>query len=405
MKILNWLLAGLVLSSPLFGDQPKQVAITESLDFRTAPIDYLGHDVNDCFARIKSQVDGGKTDLKPRESSGYLLDLLKTLNISVDSQTLVFSRSSLQEKLINPKNPRALYFNDEIAVGWIPGAPVIEIAAQDPAKGVVFYTVDQPVEGAPYAKPVIKRDFSCTECHASSATMGVPGYLLRSFAVDEYGERDTQSEVTDITHSSPYSKRWGGWFVTGKSDKMFHAGNLFGDEDLENHEKDPLFRGTVTDLTPLVNLSQYPSSHSDIVALLILDHQAHFYNLVTRVHFEYRLNTRSDAEERLARYALMEDEAPLNTNVQGSTNYAKWYQAQGTRDSKGRSLRDLNLKTRLFEHRLSPLVNSVAFRGLPEEVKSRLMARFRAERGDLLDWNPANVTTVRITDSRKRSHR
>jgi hypothetical protein len=379
----------LFLGGSAIGGEIRTIDITEPLPYKASPIDYFGTETTDAVNQLRSRIVRREVTIRARDSSGYLLDMLQALNVPLESQTLVFSRSSLQEHLIHPKNPRAIYFNDEVAVGYIPGAPVLEITAQDPQKGAIFYTVPQPDQSVPGGAIVFHREERCLECHASTATMNVPGYLLRSFQVDEFGEREAQSEYAEVTHAVPYKSRWGGWYVTGQTKNLIHGGNLFGNDDAERHEKEPLFRGTMADLSSLVDLKNYPSKHSDIVALMVLEHQLRFYDLVTRVHYEHRLGMRSDAEERLARYALLEDEAPMPGPAQGSTNFSWLYQSTGCRDRQGRSLRDLNLKTRLFENRLSPLVRSRAFQGLPNDVKSRLWDRFQVARSEVIHLIPA----------------
>ena len=382
----------LLLANVTAGDERQPIEITDPVDYKAAVIDYHGEAATDAISQLKSRITKGEVALQRRGDSGYLLDLLAALNIPVTSQMLVFSKTSLQQDHVTPKNPRAIYFNDEVSVAWIPGAPLLEIVAQDPVKGALFYTVSQSGDDGPSQQITWRREQRCLECHASTATLNVPGHMLRSFQVDELGERDIHGEHSDVTHATKYEKRWGGWYVTGKSPKMAHAGNLFGEEDASRHERDTTFRGTLANLTELVDLAKYPSAHSDLVALLVLEHQLHFYNLVTRVQYEHRLGQRSDAEERLARYALMEDEAPLLCPVEGSTKFATSYQSRGPRDSRGRSLQDLNLQTRLYEHRLSPLVHSRAFRSLPEDVQARLWKQFRQARGDGIESVPSGAT-------------
>lgn len=366
---------------PLFGAESGRVEITDPLPYRTLPVDYHSDASDDVVAKLKTQMDVGAVTLTRRESSGFLLDLLKQLEIPVESQTLVFSKTSVHQRWISPKTPRAIYFNDEVSVGWVPGAPQLEIVAQDPLKGAMFYTLSQPVPGAPETdngielKMELKREERCLTCHVSTATLNVPGHLLRSFVVNDRGE--PQNGYSPVTQATQFERRWGGWYVTGRAENVVHLGNLFGSADASRHEREPAFRGTVTDLSPLVDLTRYPSPHSDLVALLVVQHQLQFYNLVTRVQFEHQFDRHSDAEERLAQYALMQDEAPLPGPVRGSTGYAAWYESSGSRSIEGRSLRELDLKTKLFRHGLSPLVKSRSFQKLPSEVTERLWKRFR----------------------------
>ena len=379
------ILAVFLIQSPAWCQETVRIGITDSLPYRLMPIDYFGEKTDDAVAGLNRRLFEREVTLTHREASGYLLDLLKELEIPVESQMLVFSRTSVHQRFISPKTPRAIYFNDEVSVGWVPGAPVLEVAAHDPIKGAMFYTLSQSPPEKKDSNPPLEllREERCITCHVSTATLNVPGHLLRSFIVNDRGE--PQNGFSPVTQATSFEKRWGGWFVTGKSDGLIHMGNLFGPKDAARHEQDSSFRGTVSDLSPLVDLTKYPSGASDIVALLVLQHQLQFYNLVTRVQYEYQFDRHSDAEEQLARYALMHDEAELSAPVTGSTSFSKWYQSIGPRDGEGRSLRDLDLTTKLFRHNLSPLIRSRSFESLHGAVKERLWKRFREARGDWIE--------------------
>jgi hypothetical protein len=385
--------ASIFLMSVAQGAEPRIVEISSPLPYGPAPIDYFSESDDNVIQRLQARLDNREVQFKPQVGTGYLLDLLRVLAVPVESQTLVFSKTSVNQALIKPATPRAIYFNDEITVGWVPAAAAIEITLQDAVKGTLFYTLPQPVEVAkdeagtssdsPESTTIrFRRDGRCTACHVSTRTLNVPGHILSSFLTDAKGQ--PREGYSSINHSTDFSKRWGGWYVTGRAPNLIHWGNLIGDADVQHHKQDPGFRGVVEDLSSLVDLSQYPSPHSDAVAMVVLNHQMHFYNLVNRVSFEHRLNRRSNAEELLVRYALMQDQAALAGPVSGSTRYAALFQAAGT-DVSSRSLRELDLKDRLFVHDLSPFILSSSFQSLPVEVKSRLYERLNAElveRGD-----------------------
>jgi hypothetical protein len=365
----------LLFATSVRAADPMPVEIDSALPYGPAPIHYFSESTDDPIARLQTQIVDGKRTLTPRGESGYLHDLLEALDVPVESQALVFSKTSLNQSLIKPSSPRAIYFNDEITIGWVPKSPAIEITVQDPARGAIFYALPQPVEtpdAAPRepAAPKFRRDGRCVACHISARTLNVPGHLVSSFLTDATGQ--PREGFSSINHATKFRERWGGYFVSGRAPNLIHWGNLIGDEDAARHKLEPAFRGAVDDLSPLVDLSRYPTPHSDIVALLVLNHQMHFHNLVNRVHFEHRLNRRSDAEEQLVRYALMEDEAPLAGPVTGSTKFADVYQSLGPRDENGRSLRQLDLQTRLFKYTVSPLIASRSFQSLPDEVSTRL---------------------------------
>lgn len=369
-----------MLSALAIAAEPQKVELTSSLPYGPAPINYFSEAERDIIKDLQGRLNNGQMALKLMPHSGYLLDLLQALEIPVESQVLVFSKTSVNQALVKPSSPRAIYFNDDVTVGWVPGAAALEIALQDPVKGTIFYTLPQPGD-APLENPVdppairFHRDGRCIACHVSARTLNVPGHIISSFLTDATGQ--PREGFSSISHVTAFKNRWGGWYVTGHAPNLIHWGNLVGDTDVQQHRQQPAFRGTVEDLAPLVDLSRYPSRHSDAVALLVLNHQMHFYNLLNRVSFEYRLNRRSDAEDQLLRYALMQDEAQLNGPITGSACFADIYQAAG--DESDRKLRQLDLKSRIFQHGLSPLVGSRSFRSLPDEVRTRLCDRLESE--------------------------
>jgi len=62
----------------------------------------------------------------------------------VESQITVFRKyDAFSNDLINPSNARAIYFNDQVAVGWVRGGPFLEIASVDPRQGTIFYALNQ----------------------------------------------------------------------------------------------------------------------------------------------------------------------------------------------------------------------------------------------------------------------
>lgn len=369
--LLALTIAALVLFVDAAGaGEPTRVEITSPLPYGPDPINYFAESTDDAIARLQQRLDEKQLSFENRPDSGYLLDLLRALEVPVESQTLVFSKTSVNQSLIKPSSPRALYFNDEVTVGWVPHSAAIEITLQDAQKGTVFYTLPQrPEDDTTTLK--FRRDTRCTACHVSAKTLNVPGHILSSFVTDLRGQ--PREGFSSINHTTDFEKRWGGWYVSGLAPNLVHRGNLIGEDDTTRHKTDPSYRGAVSDLATLVDLKSYPTAHSDIVALLVLDHQMHFLNLVNRVRLEHALNRRSDAEEQLVRYALMEDEALLTGPITGSTKFAETYQSLGPRDDQGRSLRQLDLTTKLFQHDLSPLVASHSFQSLPDAVKSRLL--------------------------------
>jgi len=330
-------------------------------------------------ARLQARLDKAERKLTFQDDHGYLRALLKELGISPASQMLVGSKTSFQRERISPATPRALYFNDEVYVGYIPGAPLMEIAVADPKLGGVFYTIDQKKSD----KPRFVRMDQCLECHASAKTMGVPGHLVRSFDTDESGVVDLASGVSLVNHRTPLSDRWGGWYVTGEAGKQIHRGNLFGTAEREKKAKDPEYRNNITNLNGLVDLSRYPSAGSDVVALMVLEHQTHMHNFITRLNYaatmalkQYgHINYLKSAIDAFMRYLLFTEETSLTGTIEGTSDFAAWFIDQGPKDKHGRSLREFDLRTRLFKYPCSYLIYSDAFDALPGPLKDRIYGR------------------------------
>ena len=342
-------------------------------------IRYSTAETSDPIAALNRRLESGAAALTFEEGSGYLRSLLKALNIPVESQMLVFSQTSFQAPLINIHNPRAVYFTDTAAVGWVRGGEILEVAGQDAEQGVIFYALEQKPAGAPR----LKRDNQCLACHLAWETLGVPGLLVQSV----YPIPDELSYANGFTtvHGSPLEQRWGGWWVTGDHGGAKHMGNI---------PVMPADKGKsklVTPAKPLASvegqfdLKGYPTPYSDVVPLLLIAHQTNMTNLITRIGWEARLassqpsadaNTRvNDAAKDLVDYMLFVDEAPLVGPVRGGAGFADVFTAQGPRDSKGRSLREFDLRRRLFRYPCSYMVYTPAFDRLPQGAKDAVYAR------------------------------
>jgi hypothetical protein len=355
-------------------------------------IQYTSRPVADPIAKLQQSLSSGDITLDFDEKSGYLPAVLKALGVPRESQVLVFSKTSFQAPHIFPRVPRAIYFNDGVSVGWVRNGDVLEVASVDPKQGVIFYTLDQQQ----VAKPQFERRDTCLQCHINGATLGVPGIMVRSVHPDKYGMPlfAAGSFVTD--HRSPFKERWGGWYVSGTHGSQVHMGNTFGgDRSSGNME------GTqnVTDLGSFLDTAAYLTPHSDIIALMALEHQTHTTNLITRVGFETRLAlhdsaaikkalgepedelsesaTRriNNAVEELLAYMLFTQETRLTEPVRGVSEFSQVFARSGPRDRKGRSLRDLDLRTRLLRYPCSYLIYSEAFDQLPEIARERLYRR------------------------------
>ena len=245
--------------------------------YNTAP-------VTDRVAGLQRQLRDGKVKLDHEDRHGFLSAVLKALGVPESSQVLVYSKTSFQAPRISPKMARALYFNDDVFVGWVPGGDVLEIASVDPRQGVIFYTMDQ--EAAP--KPRIDRRDECLQCHASGGTLGVPGLMVRSVFVERSGMPlfNAGGYVTD--HRSPLAQRWGGWYVTGTHGAQRHMGNVFVEDRDHPDTLDREKGANVTGLKGLIDVENYLAPSSDIVALMVLEHQTRMTNLIIGVGWEDR---------------------------------------------------------------------------------------------------------------------
>ncbi len=371
------------------------------MEFEAAPISYETAEVDTRITRLQAKIDSGEIELKPGDQRGYLEAVLKLLDVPQKSQVLVFSKTSLQLRRITPDRPRAVYFNDDTYIGYCQQGDVLEVATQDAQQGTIFYTLDQSPPETPHMKPTFLRDKGqCLTCHASSRTQGVPGLLVRSVYSDGGGHPLLGSGTFSTDHTSPFSKRWGGWYVSGQHGSMRHMGNVLA----QRKSPETLDReagANATDLAKFISVKPYLTPHSDLVALMVLEHQVQMHNFITLVNFETRSalhhdevmnkalqrpdNYRSEltdrrihgVTEKLVRYLLFSQEFALESPVSGTSGFAEEFATRGPRDSKGRSLRDLDLKTRLLKYPCSYLIYSDAFTHLPVEAKTDVLKQLR----------------------------
>jgi hypothetical protein len=366
-------------------------------DFERAPIHYSKAKPSNAVSRLQANLDAGKVTLAFDKDRGYLPAVLNALQVPVSSQTLVFSRTSLQRQRISPKSPRALYFSDDMYVGYCQLGQVLEISTVDPQLGGVFYTLDQQQTDRPV---FVRQTDACLLCHGSSQTKGVPGHVLRSVYADRGGEPILSLGTMRIDQTTALDRRWGGWYVTGTHGKQTHLGNLIikNRNDRETISKNPEGQN-VTSLKDFCDTSAYLTPHSDIVALLVLEHQADAHNLLARASMQARLalhdqetlnkelgrtaDYESETTQRriknagdpLVRYLLFSHEAKLTDKVQGTSTFAADFAKLGPRDVKGRSLREFDLQRRVFKYPCSYLIYSEPFAQLPPAMKDYVYQR------------------------------
>ena len=375
-------------------------------------IQYAERAPNDAVARLEERLDDGKTKLNYSPAGGYLASVLKELNVPVDSQVLVFSKTSIQAAHISPRTPRAIYFNDDVSVGYVRGGEVLEFSALDPKQGVKLYAL----EADKVDQPSLARRDECLQCHQGPVTLAVPGLLVSSVhpSTGRPGEEHGNAFMTD--HRTPFSQRWGGWYVTGTHGAQYHLGN--------NPElTDPIHPGkasregtqNVVSLADRFDTSAYLAPTSDIVALMVLEHQVRMTNLLIRIGWDVRIAehdhtldataTQLNAEmEELTAYMLFGDEDALKEPVAGVSTFTKTFAARGPRDPQGRSLRDFNLKTRLFRYPLSYMIYSAAFDGMPDYARDRVYRLlFNILNGTDKRESIADLSLARLSDEDRRN--
>ncbi|MDR3690783.1 MAG: hypothetical protein P4L46_15505 [Fimbriimonas sp.] len=361
----------------------------------TSEDDYLTGAVSDPVVALQARIYTGSLKLAYEPKQGFLRAILHELKIAPSSQILVFSKTSLQTAYIAAATPRAVYFNDRTYVGWIKDAPNIEIASVDPKRGPIFYTV----RNTPRPRPnFIRQTMDCLQCHESSMTNHVPGLAARSVFAGADGLPRLANGSYSTTYRSPFKERWGGWYVTGKHGEMRHMGNepaTGGDTD----SKIDTDRGAnVTDLRPYIDVDSYLTPHSDIVSLMVAELQMDVQNLITKTSFLARDALRDEsifspdefksgkltpntigriqhACEPLIQSLLCIDEFRLTSPVTGTSGFEAEYSESAPKDRKGRSLSQLDLKSRLLRYRCSPMIYSTAIDSLPKEAKAQVFHR------------------------------
>jgi hypothetical protein len=330
--------------------------------------------IDNRFSRFLSAWDAGqKPDIDISTDLAFLRSLLKELNVPVSSQMLVFTATSLQKGLISARNPRALYFNDDTYVGYVPRGRV-EVISLDPELGSIFYIFDRLQPGR---RPQVRRSSDCMNCHAPRHMENIPGLVIESVipGLTGGGERAFRREQSG--HGVPLADRFGGWHLTGTGEAM-----------PPNWSNQLLVRkyGEAQELPnppgQRCDLSRYLLPTSDLLAQLLHEHQVGFVNRTLQAGYRYRELSEveplseaalSDLSAPLLHYLLFADEAPLVPGMIGDSPFAADFAAAGQRDSAGRSLRDLDGQSRLLKYRCSYLIYSPAFTGLPYPLRQRVL--------------------------------
>jgi hypothetical protein len=352
----------------------------------------------DPVARLWQRVGSGAVKMDTSSPKSFLKQVLRELNVPVASQVLVFSKTSLQNALIGPLTPRAIYFSEEVYVGWAQGG-MIELIGVDPVQGPQFYTLSFPYGRD--EKPVLATNETCLNCHESSRTNNVKGLLVRSVYPAADG-LPILSEGTFVSgHESPLAERWGGWYVTGKHGGDLHMGNAIAQETKSGVTLDRRSGANLTSLSRFISTEPYLTNTSDIVALMVLEHQCTMHNLITDAAKSTReamarqhdlqqafgepvtdvpqgsaLSVIRSHAEKLVKHALFCGEYGLRDGgVEGSAAFQEQFRRNRRDSNEGRSLKDFQLLTRLFKHSCSYMIYSKSFEALPRQVKSEFYAQ------------------------------
>ena len=361
------------------------VAVAADPAFDQSPHDYWTRPLGDRFTHLKEAVEAGRIVLD--DSTGekaFLLSLLHALDVPASSQMLVFSTTSLQLRLITPANPRALFFNEDVYVGYIPGGR-IEVVSLDPALGGIYYIFDIPRGNEPLR---VERSNRCMNCHAAEDTGHVPGLVIKSVIPGLRGGSLDSFRHGETGHGVPFSTRFGGWYLTGAQNFGPNWGNLIGQLSAEGLTKYPMEPGARFDF------ARYPMANSDVLPQLLHEHQIGFVNRAVAATYHTRsllakgpldnvatadLETQARA---FTRYLLFADEVPLPPGgVAGEAAYKTDFLRTRRAGPQGAALKDFDLHSRLFRYRCSYMIYGAAFTGLPPDFKQRVYHRL----GEALD--------------------
>ncbi len=331
---------------------------------------------------LQRKIDSGEVKLEFRAPRGYLDSVLEALEISPNTQTLVFSKTSAQFRLISPRSPRAIYFNDDVYVGWVRRGPILELSTADPERGAAFYTLEQQETKNPR---FVLDNGQCLQCHESRRTLEIPGHLTRSVHPGGDGMPVFRLGTTNVDQTTPLAERFGGWFVTGAG--FPHLGNRLLTKAEDPEETEPF------ELSKVIRLEDYLRPTSDVVAHMLLVHQTQMHNRIAHATLEARkaLAYRDDMAgrfgevseslaasvkrrierpaEELLRYMLFADEAEITGEIEGSALLEE-FRARG-------GMYELDLERRLLKTPISYLVMSESFDALPEETMTYIRLRLR----------------------------
>lgn len=386
-RLFTSLLCGLAIFS----------AAAEEEAFERRPISYSTTAPHDAVTTLKRKLAAGEIRWDGDDKS-VVRQLLLALGIPESSQLLVFSKTSFQKDRISPSRPRAIYFGDEVYVGWCPGG-LIEVAAVDPVLGPVFYSFDPRSEAGASR---FDRDPDCMRCHGGTFVRDVPGLLVRSMFCDANGQPLLALGTDLVEDSTPIEKRWGGWYVTALRAGPQHRGNLVLASEQEPNPAQLSANANLANLNKLVDTSPYLVPTSDVTALLIFEHQVSVQNAMTRANQQclrmmtYQTNLQaelketvtteptyesvkhsfSEAAQQICDALLCKDAAALPSGgIAGVGTFARDFEKSGRAAANQPSFKSLDLGSRLFRYRCSYLIQSASFDNLQPTLRRRVLQR------------------------------
>ena len=384
----------------LFASQMPLSLAGSGLFYEDAPFHYSDSVPRDPLARLVKQMESGEIAMDTSDDKAFLKDLLRKLNVPIASQVMVYSKTSFQNSRILPSRPRALYFSEDYYIGWVQGGD-IEVISIDPNLGPIFYVLEIPTR--PEHKPILIRPMECMNCHGGSRTEGIPGMLVRSVKPTSEGFSILAAGTSQTDHASPIAKRWGGWYVTGENAGTRHMGNLLYEKREPNSAAIVKDHGILKSLDQVIDTQPYLSDKSDIVALMVMEHQITVHNIITQssynvrrwLHYD-RIMTRESPSssgtireptkrmirnqaDRLLKVMLFQDEIELDGwGVEGDEVFQDTFQLNSQECIDRRSLKDFELLSRLFKHRVSYMIYSKSFEALPEIFKEVFYSKLHA---------------------------
>lgn len=378
------------------------------------PLRYSETASTDPIANLAAELAKGERKIEGITPLDQLRFVLKHLDIPEASQMLVFSKTSKQNPLIHPGNPRCVFFNENSYVGYVPGGD-IEVIAHDPLLGSVYYLISTHNENP--TRQIVRDNSECLSCHGTTRTESIPGVLIRSVFPDENGHPLLSAGTFLTNHSSPIGERWGGYYVTGHS-SLPHLGNRTYQESSERIL--PLKSPDLATLAGKIDTSRYLRPTSDIVALMVLEHQCQVHNQLVAAGMNYRriywlqksLDPTADPDSgtagkhadesarKIADLLLFENEADIGEDgIEGDPAFQEAFTKRFPKSKDGRSLADFQLNSHLFKHRCSYMVYSKIFESLPPRVKSAVINRLHTILKS--EPEPGNHPNLKTSERRK----